>query len=87
MKVIKILFVLFTTTVIGQNYDAEFLDGTIMFKLNNFVEINQEDINKTFDNIGIIETIDDYPELIDVFEGISIISFQRPSYFTNKREL
>jgi len=87
MQIIKILFVLFTTTVIGQNYDAEFLDGTIMFKLNNFVEINQEDINKTFDNIGIIETIDDYPELIDVFEGISIISFQRPSYFTNKREL
>ena len=49
MKKIKLVFVLFTSIVLGQNYDTEFLDGTIVFKLNQFVEASLVNNEKTFD--------------------------------------
>ena len=57
MKKIKLVFVLFTSIVLGQNYDTEFLDGTIVFKLNQFVEVSLDNTEKTFDGIGLIENL------------------------------
>ena len=87
MKKIKLIFVLFTSIVMGQNYNSEFLDGTIVFKLNEFIEVNLDDAEKTFDEIGLIENIENYPEIHSIFSETSIVEFKRPSYFTNKREL
>jgi len=88
MKKIKLIFfILFTTIVIGQNYNTEFLDGTIVFKLNEFVEVNLDDAEKTFDGIGLIDKIENYPEIENIFNEITVLKFERPSYFTNKREL
>ena len=87
MKKLKLIFVLFTTIVMGQNYDSEYLDGTIVFKLNQFVEVNLDEIEKTFDGIGLIDKIENYPYIKEIFNDITIVNFNRPSYFTNKREL
>ena len=87
MKKIKLIFFLFTSIIIGQEFNSEFLDGTIIFKLNEFVEVNLDDAEKTFDGIGLIENIQNYTEIQDIFNEITILKFERPSYFTNKREL
>ena len=58
-----------------------------MFKLNEFFEVNLDDAEKTFDGIGLIEKIENYPEIENIFSEITILKFERPSYFTNKREL
>ena len=87
MKKLKLIFVLFTSIVMGQNYDSEYLDGTIIFKLNQFVEVNLDNAEKTFDGIGLIDKIENYPEIENIFSEITVLKFERTSYFTNKREL
>ena len=82
-----IIFLLTTNILISQNFEENFLDGTIIFKLNNFIENNDEFQNRTSDKIGLIENILNYPEISKVFENIEIIKFERPSFFTNKKEL
>ena len=57
MKKLKLIFVLFTSIVLGQNHDSEFLAGTIVFKLNQFIEVSLDNAEKTFDGIGVIENI------------------------------
>ena len=47
MKKIKLIFFLFTSITIGQEFNSEFLDGTIVFKLNEFIEVNLDDAEKT----------------------------------------
>ena len=64
MKKLKLIFVLFTSIVMGQNYDSEYLDGTIIFKLNQFVEVDLDNAEKTFDGIGLIEKTENYPEFM-----------------------
>ena len=84
----KLLILILTCNVFyGQTYNDKFLDGTIIFKLKNFVEISEENVTNTSDNIGVIVDLKDYPELDYIFEGINIINFERPSYFSGKREL
>ena len=84
----KLLILILTCNVLyGQTYNDKFLDGTIIFKLKNFVEISEENVTNTSDNIGVIVDLKDYPELDYIFEGINIINFERPSYFSGKREL
>ena len=87
MRKIKLIFILITSIAIGQEHDSEFLDGTILFKLNEVVQVNLENVEKTNDGIGIIQQIKDYPKIEAIFNGVEIIRFERPSYFTNKREL
>lgn len=70
----------------AQNYDANFLDGTVMFKMYNPVEPHspyQKDIN----DYGLEQDLSLYPELQAVFQGLTIEKFERPSYFTRKPEL
>ena len=73
---------LFTQTI-----NNDFLDGTIIFKLKEFIEVNNNDIVKTSDEIGIIVDINDYPIFKEIFKDINVLSFERPSYFSGKREL
>ena len=87
MKKILVLFFLFTSITIGQEFNSEFLDGTIVFKLNEFIEVNLDDAEKTFDGVGLIDNIENYPEIENIFNEINVLKFERPSYFTNKREL
>ena len=72
---------LFTQTI-----NNDFLDGTIIFKLKEFIEVNN-DFVKTSDEIGIIVDINDYPIFKEIFKDINVLSFERPSYFSGKREL
>ena len=79
----KLLILILTCNVFyGQTYNDKFLDGTIIFKLKNFVEISEENVTNT-DNIGVIVDLKDYPERLH-FEGINVINFERPSYFSGK---
>ena len=83
----KYLIILFTNVLISQNFNENFLDGTIMFKLNDYVEYSSESVYKTNDGIGLIDNLSNYPEINSVFQDINVLQFERPSYFTNKREL
>ena len=48
------IFLLFTNLIFSQTFDKDFLDGTIIFKLNNYVEPNLDTlIMKSDDNIGL----------------------------------
>ena len=83
----KILILLLITSItFGQNSNPNFVDGTIMFKFENFVEA-KDTSNKILDGIGIKEEVEDYPILSDIFRNNSIISFERPSYFSSVDEL
>ena len=83
----KYLIILFTNVLISQNFNENFLDGTIMFKLNDYVEYFGESVYKTNDGIGLIDNLSNYPDINLIFQGINVLQFERPSYFTNKREL
>tara|TARA_A100000164_G_scaffold380013_1_gene426130 strand:+ start:3841 stop:6630 length:2790 start_codon:yes stop_codon:yes gene_type:complete len=83
----KILILLLITSItVGQNSNPNFLDGTIMFKFESFVEAKDTSI-KILDGIGIEENIEDYPEISDIFRDYTIIAFERPSYFSSVDEL
>ena len=81
-----LLLLLITSITFGQNSNPNFLDGTIMFKFNNFVEA-KDTSNKILDGIGIKEDVEDYPMLSEIFRDNSITSFERPSYFSSIDEL
>lgn len=73
-------------SIYAQNYQSDFLDGTIMFKLYNPIEPTsayQRDVH----NFGLEQNLSDYPEIAALFQGMTIESFERPSYFTRKPEL
>ena len=83
----KIFFLLFTTITLSQNFDESFLDGTIMFKLNYFIEADENNNKKINDGIGLIDDIRNYPFIEEIFSDINVLRLERPSYHTNKREL
>ena len=83
----KIFFLLFTSITLSQNFDESFLDGTIMFKLNYFIEADENNNEKINDGIGIIDDISNYPFLEEIFIDINVLRLERPSYNTNKRDL
>ena len=89
MKKMKKLFILLLSCnfLFTQTINNDFLDGTIIFKLKEFIEVNNNDIVKTSDEIGIIVDINDYPIFKEIFKDINVLSFERPSYFSGKREL
>ena len=71
----------------SQTQNPDFLDGVIIFKLKDFIEPNTSKTTKSSDNIGLIIDIEDYPEIEYIFKDINIISFERPSFYSGKREL
>lgn len=84
----KLLILLLTCNLLfSQNENENFLDGTIVFKLKEFVEINENNSSKSFDNIGLQISITDYPKISQIFKEINVTKFERPSFYTSKREL
>ena len=73
---------LFTQTI-----NNDFLDGTIIFKLKEFIENDDNNLDKSSDKIGLKVDMNDYPILKEIFKDVNITSFERPSYFSGKREL
>ena len=72
----------------AQTYNPDFLDGRIMFKIKGEAAANKYHKTQTDPNIfSLEESLSDYPELKSAFEGIAVTKFERPSYFTNKKEL
>ena len=84
----KLFFLLITCNILfGQTQDENFLDGTIIFKFKEFIEINDDNSIKSSDNIGLKVNISDYPKILEIFKNIDVLNFERPSFFTGKREL
>lgn len=73
---------LFTQTI-----NNDFLDGTIIFKLKEFIENDDNNLDTSSDKIGLKVDMNDYPILKEIFKDVNVISFERPSYFSGKREL
>ena len=63
-----ILLILATKLINAQTFNEDYLDGTIMFKLNDLIEVSASDYEKTDDGIGLVENISDYPYLNDIFD-------------------
>ena len=82
---LSILLYLSINYSFSQTYSEEFLDGTIMFQLKesvlSFDKISQPDENI----ISKDESISNYPEIAAIFNDVEVITFERPSYFSNKR--
>ena len=82
-----VIFYLAINYSFSQNYSEEFLDGTIMFQLKESV-LSFEKINQLDENIiSKDEDISNYPAIAAIFNQIEVIKFERPSYFSNKRNL
>ena len=81
------IFLLTCNILFSQTYNNDFLDGTIIFKMKTFVEVNYESSTKSDDNIGLEIDIRDYPKIFEIFKNINVTKFERPSYYTGKREL
>jgi PKD repeat protein len=90
MKTVYLLFIslLIGQLAFGQTYNEKFLDGTIMFKLSTestsfdsrYVQVDPNDY-------GLDVSLGNYPELAEIFSGITVIDFEKPSYFTRKPQL
>ena len=70
----------------AQTYDSNFLDGTIMFKLSVSPAPTVTTRTDSHD-FGLDVDVASYPELEAIFNGLTITDFDRPSYFTRKKEL
>ena len=82
---LSVLLYLSISYSFSQTYSEEFLDGTIMFQLKesvlSFDKINQPDKNI----ISKDESISNYPEIAAIFNDVEVTTFERPSYFSNRR--
>ena len=63
---------LFTQTI-----NNDFLDGTIIFKLKEFIENDDNNLDKSSDKIGLKVDMNDYPILKEIFKDVNITSFER----------
>jgi PKD repeat protein len=70
----------------AQTYDANFLDGSILFKLKENVQ-TAETLKDSPESLKKNENIGDYPKLRNALQAFSISDFSRPIYHTNKEDL
>ena len=72
----------------AQTYNPNFLDGRIMFKLKKEVKANSNELYRIDNNsFSIEESLSNYPDLEKALQGVGVTKFERPSYFTGKKEL
>ncbi len=72
----------------AQTYSPDFLDGRIMLKLKKEVIPTPDQLNRTDKNsFSIEEDLSKYPQINNVLKGIGVTKFERPSYYTGKKEL
>ena len=90
MRSLKLLFfaLLFVGAGHAQSYQANYLDGRILFQLKGDTYPNQLQKHQVDPNdFSLVEKLSQYPELARLFEDVSITKFERPSYFTFKPSL
>ncbi len=90
MRSLKLLFfaLLFVGAAHTQSYQANYLDGRILFQLKGDTYPNQLQKDQVDPNdFSLVEELSQYPELASLFEDVSITKFERPSYFTFKPSL
>ena len=72
----------------AQTHNSDFLDGKVMFKLKNDVYVNPNSLNRSDEHsFSLEENIEKYPLIKAALEGVDITKFERPSYYTGKKEL
>jgi PKD repeat protein len=72
----------------AQTYNPNFLDGKVMFKLKKEVKANSNELNRIDKHsFSLEEQLSNYPELEKALKGFRITKFERPSYYTGKKEL
>ena len=88
MKKILLLLMLFAFGQLSytQTFDPNFLDGTIMFKLRVSPESTAVKRTDPHD-FGLDVDIAKYPEIAEIFDNITVTNFDRPSFYTGKKEL
>jgi len=83
-----VLAILHCSLFFGQNYNENFLDGRVMFRIKGEIAPNRYHKNQVDPNIfSLTEDINDYPELKALLSDARIVLLERPSYFTGKKEL
>jgi len=87
LKKLTFLFtgILFTFNVLAQTYNPNYLDGRIMFKLKDDVNIESDYIIKNLikkSETNKIADINNYPDLKSVFLNYSVTKLERPSYYS-----
>lgn len=72
----------------SQTYSPNFLDGRIMFKLKKEIPANPNKLNRTDEHsFSLEEDIAKYPLIKEALKTNGITKFERPSYYTGKKEL
>ena len=82
---LSVLFCLSINYSFSQTYSEEFLDGTIMFQLKENVLSFDKTIQPDENILSKNENISNYPEIAVIFNDVEVTTFERPSYFSNKR--
>jgi PKD repeat protein len=76
----------FVLTSEAQTINPDFLDGRIVFKLK-IDEVVTAAKQRDKNDFSLALSLADYPEIANVFEGITVTKFEKPSYFTSKPSL
>jgi len=84
---LSVLFCLSINYSFSQTYSEEFLDGTIMFQLKENILSFDKTIQPDENILSKNENISNYPEIAVIFNDVEVTTFERPSYFSNKRNL
>ena len=72
----------------AQSFQADFLDGRIMFQLKGDIYPNQQQKKQLDPNdFSLVELLVQYPELNNLLGDVNITKIERPSYFTYKPSL
>jgi PKD repeat protein len=72
----------------AQSYSPNFLDGRVMLKLKNEVKTNANELNRIDEHsFSLEENLANYPILKEALDGFGVTKFERPSYYTGKKEL
>jgi PKD repeat protein len=85
-SLITFLFTFLGFLANAQTLSPDFLDGRIVFQLkedNNVYSTHQRDPN----HFALDMKLEDYPEINEMFKGLTVKAFEKPSYFTGKKEL
>lgn len=85
-KIALAVSLLIGTIGFAQTYNANFLDGSILFKLKKNVQ-TAETLKDKPESLEKSENIGDYPLLRKSLQAFSISDFNRPVYHTGKDEL
>lgn len=86
---ILLLLFVFSSSLYSQTYYSDAIDGRIIFRLKDKVEIEGVNAVKPANSrqISKKEDVSDFPTLQKVFNNYSITNFERPSYYTGKEKL